>query len=92
MIIVGMICMVLILLACAALYITDDESIRATLIVVCIFLTVVGFVAISEEKSGKTGYKQGQIDALNGQFEYEKNYVYRANDSVLVDSTYTLIN
>lgn len=36
----------------------------------------------------ETAYRKGQIDALNGEFKYEKYYVFPENSTTLYDSIY----
>lgn len=36
-------------------------------------------------------YEKGQIDALKGNFSYETRYIFRANDTVPIDTIYIKI-
>jgi len=39
----------------------------------------------------KDSYSEGQIDAIKGDYTYEQQFVYRANDTIPVDTIYVKI-
>ena len=55
-----------------------------------ILCAILGLVAVLCEHDGT--YKQGQTDALNGVFKYERQFVIPEGDSIVVDTLYIEID
>ena len=54
-------------------------------------LVIFGCVLMIFYGTESCSYKKGQVDAIEGKFEYEKHYIYPANDTIPVDSLYVEI-
>jgi hypothetical protein len=71
---------------------TDDDFVKFAIALLIWFLAAWGASILSRIDQEEASYKEGQVDALNGDYKYEKRYIYRENDSIPIDSVYVLID
>ena len=70
----------------------DDKILISQWAVFCIGIALMGLYVIPEfDDKYKSGYDQGQIDALHGIQTHERYYVYPQGDTIPSDTLYVKI-
>ena len=70
---------------------TNDEESKVPLASLGFVIIMGSGVLTGSLITDPRGYHEGQIDALNNTYKYEKVYTYRVNDTMPIDSAYIKI-
>jgi hypothetical protein len=77
----------------AAVYLNRPKETRDSILTLYTWgvVLVLGFTALFITCDLAGTYKEGQVDALNGKFKYERQFVIPEGDSTIVDTLYIAI-